>query len=113
MRLVTLGVGAQNSPRFAPAGLLVAHRGVRVILDGGAGAEPPGTLDAWLVTDERAELIASIRRLGREQGVEPRAGDFRSGDLEIRCRPVVHTNPSHLRLSDLGVRAAVPSRVGS
>src|SRR5207247_10642048 len=29
VRLVTVGVGAQNSPRFGPAGLLVAHRGVR------------------------------------------------------------------------------------
>ena len=42
MRLVTLGVGAANSPRYAPAGLLVARGGVRVMLDGGPGAEPPG-----------------------------------------------------------------------
>jgi len=27
VRLVTLGVGAESSPRYAPAGLLVAHRG--------------------------------------------------------------------------------------
>jgi hypothetical protein len=61
--LTTLGVGAQNSPRYAPAGLLVAHAGVRVMIDGGPGAEPTGRLDAWLVTDARAELIGGIRRL--------------------------------------------------
>jgi hypothetical protein len=61
MRLVTLGVGAAASPRYLPAGLLVARRGVRVMLDGGPGAEPPGRVDAWLVTDERAELLSHIK----------------------------------------------------
>ncbi len=92
MRLVTIGVGAQNSPRFAPAGLLVAHRGVRVMLDGGPGAEPPSRLDAWLVTDERAELIAGIRRLARNRDLDVRAADFESGGLRVLCRPVVHTS---------------------
>ena len=78
MRLVTLGVGAMNSPRFAPAGLLVAHRGVRVMIDGGPGAEPPERLDAWLVTDERAELMAEIRRSAAARGLLPCAGSFRS-----------------------------------
>lgn len=62
MRLVTVGVGAMNSPRHEPAGLFVAHEGVRVMIDGGPGAEPPPVLDAWLVSDEGAELIAQIRR---------------------------------------------------
>lgn len=92
MRLVTLGVGAQNSPRYAPAGLLVAHRGARVMIDGGPGSRPQGRLDAWLVTDERAELISAIRRLGRALGLEPHAGSFHDGDLRIEARPVVHTN---------------------
>lgn len=92
MRLTTLGVGAQNSPRYSPAGLLVVHEGVRVMLDGGPGAEPGGHLDAWLVTDERAELIASIRRLASERGIEARAADFRRGALRVLRRRVVHTN---------------------
>ncbi len=92
MRLVTLGVGAQNSPRFGPAGLLVASRGVRVMLDGGPGAEPPDRIDAWLVTDARAELIARIRRLARDRGLEVRVANFERGDLRVQCRPVVHTN---------------------
>lgn len=71
VRMVTLGVGAQNSPKYAPAGLLVVNRGVRVMIDGGPGADPSGRLDAWLVTDERAELISAIRRLARPQGLSP------------------------------------------
>jgi hypothetical protein len=92
MRFVTLGVGAQASPRYAPAGLLVAHAGVRVMIDGGPGADPPGQLDAWLVTDERAELIAAIRRLAAKKGLVPHAGNFRRDGLSLECRPVVHTN---------------------
>lgn len=92
MRLVTLGVGAMNSPRFAPAGLLVAHRGIRVMIDGGPGAEPPERLDAWLVTDERAELMAEIRRSAAARGLSPRAGSFLKRGLRIEARAVVHTN---------------------
>jgi hypothetical protein len=92
MRLVTLGVGAQASPRYAPAGLLVVHGDVRVMLDGGPGADPSGRLDAWLVTDERAELIAAIRRLAAKKALVPRAVSFRRDGLRIERRPVVHTN---------------------
>ena len=92
MRLVTLGVGAQNSPRYAPAGLLVAHAGARVMIDGGPGAEPRGHVDAWLVTDERAELGRAIRQLAAARGLEPRAMDFARGGLGIERRPVAHTN---------------------
>jgi hypothetical protein len=91
MRLVTLGAGAQASPLYAPAGLLVAHAGVRVMIDGGPGAEPPGRLDAWLVTDERAELIGAIRRLAARKGLLPRARSFRRDGLLVERRPVVHT----------------------
>lgn len=92
MRLMTLGVGAQNSPRYAPAGLLVAHRGVRVMIDGGPGAVPSGKLDAWLVTDTRSELIAAIRRLAGAHGLVPYAGPFHRGGLHISSHAVVHTN---------------------
>jgi len=92
VRLVTLGVGAQNSPRYAPAGLLVAHRGVRVMIDGGPGAKPIQAVDAWLVTDERAELIAAIRRLAGAWGLVPYAGVFGKDGLAIEARPVVHTS---------------------
>ena len=91
MRFVTLGVGAQASPRYAPAGLLVAHAGVRVMIDGGPGAMPPTRLDAWLVTDERSELITPIRRMAEQRGLIPYAGPFQRGSLHITDRSVVHT----------------------
>jgi hypothetical protein len=92
LRLVTLGVGAQASPRYAPAGLLVEHAGVRVMIDGGPGAAPPGKVAAWLVTDMRSELIPRIRELAGAKGLEPHAGPFRARGLVIECHPVVHTN---------------------
>lgn len=106
MRLVTLGVGAQNSPRYAPAGLLLAHRGVRVMLDGGPGAEPPQALDAWLVTDERAELIAAIRRLAAARGLVPYAGAFHKDGLRLEARTVIHT-----RHTTYGYRIRAAGRV--
>lgn len=81
-----------NSPRYAPAGLLVEHRGARVMIDGGPGAEPGGKLDAWLVTDERGELIREIRKLAQPRGLEPVVGNYSSSDLSIEPRPVVHTS---------------------
>jgi transposase InsO family protein len=48
IRLTLLGVGAMNSPRFAPAGLLLEAGGLRVMFDGGPGAEPAAPLDKWL-----------------------------------------------------------------
>jgi hypothetical protein len=92
MRLVTLGVGAADSPRHRPAGLLVTRGGVRVMLDGGPGAVPAGRLDAWLVTDERAELRSQLRRLATERGLRPYAGSFQRAELRIDARPVVHTS---------------------
>jgi hypothetical protein len=92
MRLMTLGVGAQDSPRYAPAGLLVAHAGLRVMIDGGPGAAPRGRLDAWLVTDEAAELMADIRRLARRWKLAPRAVTFRRDELSLVRRRVIHTS---------------------
>jgi beta-lactamase family protein len=90
--LVTLGVGAQASPRYAPAGLLVMHAGVRIVIDGGDRATPVGRLDAWLVTDEQSELISHIRKAARARGLAAILGNFQQGGLSIRSRPVVHTN---------------------
>jgi hypothetical protein len=92
MQLVSVGVGAAASPRYAAAGLLVARRGVRVMLDGGPGAAPSGRLDAWLVTDERSELRSRLRRLAAERGLRPQVAGFRRGSLRIDALPVVHTN---------------------
>src|SRR5919197_223241 len=92
MLLTLLGVGAMRSPRYAPAGLLLAHRGVGLAFDGGPGAEPVGRLDAWLVTDERGELQPALRRLARPRGLEPVVAPFRSDGLEAEPHPVVHTS---------------------
>ncbi|MFI2432612.1 MBL fold metallo-hydrolase [Streptomyces sp. NPDC018693] len=93
LRLTLLGVGAMNSPRFAPAGLLLRCPGCRVAFDGGPGAEPPpGRLDAWLVTDEHAELRSELRRRAAERGVRIHAGDLEFGAARVRCRPVAHTS---------------------
>jgi hypothetical protein len=92
MRLVTVGVGAARSPRFAPAGLCVVRGCTRVWIDGGRGAAPPTPVDAWLVTDERCEEMPRIRALARRRGLAPAARDFRGGGLDIRRLPVVHTS---------------------
>jgi hypothetical protein len=92
LRLTLLGVGAMNSPRFAPAGLLLGYGEHRVAFDRGPGADPPQRLDAWLVTDERAELRTALRRMAAERGVEARATSLVLGDLRVRSLPVVHTS---------------------
>lgn len=92
LRCTLLGVGAMSSPRFAPAGLLIEHGRTRVMIDGGREAEPRGSLDAWLVTDESAELIAEIRRLAKGRVEPPSARGFTEHGLRIDAHPVVHTN---------------------
>lgn len=91
-RLTLLGVGAMASPRYAPAGLFVEYGTARVMLDGGPGAAPSGRLDAWLVTDPRAELIGAIRSLARAAGIEPVVNRYERKGIDIRPRPVVHTS---------------------
>lgn len=109
LRLTLLGVGAMNSPRFAPAGLLLRCAGHRVAFDGGPGAEPPpGRLDAWLVTDERAELRSALRRSAAARGVEARAGDLELGEVRVGCRPVTHTShPTYGYRVEAGGRVVV------
>jgi len=92
LRLPLLGVGAMNSPRYAPAGLLVEHGTIRVAIDGGPGAAPAGRLDAWLVTDERAEPIRELRQLAAAHALVPRARDFAADGLRFAAQPVVHTS---------------------
>jgi Beta-lactamase superfamily domain len=94
LRLTLLGVGAMNSPRFAPAGLLAEHGRVRVALDGGPGSVPSGPLDAWLVTDERAELIRQLRQLAAVRGLVPSASSFAGDGMQLTLHAVVHTSHS-------------------
>ena len=63
-----------------------------MILDAGPYARPRGHIDAWLLTDEQAELAAAIRRRARELGVLARVAAFHAGDLRIEPKPLVHTN---------------------
>ena len=92
LRLTLLGVGAMNSPRYAPAGLLVELGNSRVMIDGGPGAEPKRKLAGWLVTDEKGELIREIRKLARSRGLAPAVGTFMSTELSIEAHPVVHAS---------------------
>jgi hypothetical protein len=91
-RFTLLGVGAMNSPRYRPAGLLVAWRHRRVMFDGGGEATPAPPLDEWLVCDEHAELMADIRRRGRRLHVEPRVAEWYADGVGIAPIPVVHTS---------------------
>ncbi len=93
LRLTLLGVGAMNSPRFAPAGLLVRWGSARIAIDGGPGAEPPRRLQAWLVTDEHAELHAALKRLAHEHGAaDPAISEYVTCGLHVRPLPVEHTS---------------------
>ena len=106
-RFTLLGVGAMNSPRYAPAGLLIEQSQVRVAIDGGPGAEPVGPLAAWLVTDERAELIRELRRLAAAHGLVPAVSAFHVGGLMITPRAVVHTShPAYGYLIEAGGKRA-------
>ena len=91
MRLTLVGVGAMNSPRFAPAGLLVRHNRGTVLLD---GALPPGglRLDAWLVCDPRSELRTVIRAHAAEIGLTPTVSAFSRYGLTLTPCLVEHTS---------------------
>lgn len=92
LRLTLLGVGAMNSPRYAPAGLLVECGSACVMIDGGPGAEPKGHVAAWLVTDRRGELIREIRKLARPRGLEPIVSRYSSELVSITPHNVIHTS---------------------
>lgn len=92
-RMTLLGVGAMRSPRYAPAGLLVEHGDDRIMIDGGPGAEPTGSLAAWLVTDAQAELMKEIRARAWRHRLEPEVAPFsRRTSLRVVPLPVVHTS---------------------
>jgi Beta-lactamase superfamily domain len=80
-----------NSPRYEPAGLLVQHGKMFVLIDGG-GRAPKYELAAWLVTDERSELISKIRKLARPMGLEPAVTSYSSTGLIIKPHSIVHTS---------------------
>ena len=92
LRLTLLGVGALNSPRYPPAGLLVRYRRRQIMLDGGPGAEPAGRLAAWLVSDERSELRRELRALCAARGLLPSVAAVSIADLVIEPHPVAHTS---------------------
>ena len=92
VRLTLLGVGAMNSPRYRPAGLLVVWPHRRVMFDGGDDATPAPPLDDWFVCDERAELMPDIRRRGRTLDVRPRVAEWHADGVDILALPVVHTS---------------------
>ena len=74
-----------------------------VAIDGGPGAEPAGPLAAWLVTDERAELIRELRRLAAAYGLRPGVRAFHASGLAITQHPVVHTShPAYGYLIEAG-----------
>ncbi len=80
-----------NSPRYAPAGVLVEHGRHRILIDGPGAALPRGLTD-WLVTDERGELMPRIRHLARAFHLEPRVAIYTAQGLAIEPHPVVHTS---------------------
>lgn len=108
MEFELLGVGAMNSPRYRPAGLLLRSSGRRIMFDGGPGAEPGGRIDAWLITDAHAELIGQIRRLARAYDTEPAVASYRDRALQIDPCPVLHTShPTYGYLICCGSRRVV------
>ncbi len=108
LRLTLLGVGAMNSPRYRPAGLLVSWPGRRIMFDGGGAAVPAQPVDAWLVTDARAELIADIRRRCRAAGLRPEVGGWAGNPVHVRSLPVAHTShPTHGYLIEAAGRRVV------
>jgi hypothetical protein len=92
LRLVLLGVGAMNSPRYRPAGLLITWAGHRVVLDGGGMADPGPPLEAWLVCDERAELMSHVRRRAKELEVRPVLAPYAADGVRLTPLEVQHTS---------------------
>lgn len=93
VQFTLLGVGAMNSPRYQPAGLLVEYAGGRLLIDGGpetAAAVPRPV--GWLVTDERAELMPRIRRQARSTGVTVGVAAAALDGISVVPRPVLHTS---------------------
>jgi hypothetical protein len=88
-RFILLGIGAADSSRFAPVGLLLEYGHIRVGIDGGPGSEPPETIDAWLVRDERGPSQDELRRIAHETGMpEPAVMPYHHGPLKVEPVPV-------------------------
>ena len=65
LRLVLMGVGAMNSPRYRPAGLLLTWPGHRVMLDGGGSIHVEATRAAVLIdVDSGTPETGSPERTG-------------------------------------------------
>jgi len=62
------------------------------MFDGGPGAEPPGPLIAWLVSDAQSELRRELRALTKARGLEPSVAAIAVADLAIEPRQVTHTS---------------------
>ena len=106
-RLTLVGVGAMNSPRYRPAGLLVSTPDAGAVLLDGGGEVPAEPLVGWLVTDLQSELIAQIRRLARPLGLRPQVIPLVVDGVTITPWPVQHTShPTFGYLIDSGGRRA-------
>jgi hypothetical protein len=92
LRLALLGVGAMNSPRYRPAGVLLTWQNYRVMLDGGGAADPNCAVDAWLVSDDQGELMPKIRRRAAELGVAAGVAPYQAGEVRLRPMDVRHTS---------------------
>jgi hypothetical protein len=53
------------------------------MIDGGPGSIRKGRISAWLVTDERSELIRETRKLAQVQGLKPELTIYRSDTLTV------------------------------
>src|SRR4030095_3243153 len=62
------------------------------MLDGGPSAVPGGKLDAWLVSDERSELMREIRQLAAAKALEPEVASYSINRLAIDPHLVTHTS---------------------
>lgn len=91
LRYTLLGIGAADSPRFRPAGLLVASGRWRIMLDGGPGAEPVGRVDAWLVCDALSELRSEIQRIAATHDLQPAVASFVRPGITLEPLAVEHT----------------------
>ena len=84
-RLILLGIGTTDSPRFAAVGLLLEYGHLRVGFDGGPGSEPSENSHAWLVRSEQSVLHPELRRIAHETGMpEPAVAPYEHGPLEVK-----------------------------
>jgi hypothetical protein len=88
-RLILLGIGTTESPRFAPYGLLLEYGHIRVGFDGGPGSEPSENSNAWLIANEQSVLNGELVRIAHETGMpEPGVAPYDHGPLKIVPMPI-------------------------